>query len=244
MMVVTGMHRSGTSLLAMTINALGQPFGDESAMYGADQWNERGYFEQRAVVDLNSRLITGFGRTDGGWKSLASQVVYLGPGRDSAITRRAAKFQAEMSMLGVKNRQIFVKDPRFCLTLDAWTALGEVEGVIVAVRHPTEVANSLLKRQRVPLRVGYRFWSRHITRLLASAPTDALYIDYAKLAGAEALDEVQRLANYVGVEESREQLATRIDGIFDAQLRHHENAVTELTGDVADLWEQLRTRTR
>ena len=85
------------------------------------------------------------------------------------------------------------------------------------------------------------FGAAHITRLLASAPTDALYIDYAKLAGAEALDEVQRLANYVGVEESREQLATRIDGIFDAQLRHHENAVTELTGDVADLWEQLRT---
>ena len=90
MMVVTGMHRSGTSLLAMTINALGQPFGDESAMYGADQWNERGYFEQRAVVDLNSRLITGFGRTDGGWKSLASQVGVprTWPGQCNNSTRR------------------------------------------------------------------------------------------------------------------------------------------------------------
>lgn len=63
MIVVTGMHRSGTSLVAMTLEALGVSFGNHEEFYGSDRWNERGYFERRDVIDLNSRLLTGFPRT-------------------------------------------------------------------------------------------------------------------------------------------------------------------------------------
>ena len=63
MIVITGMHRSGTSLVSMVLDSFGLDFGEHSEFYAADQWNQEGYFERRDVVDINSRLITGFNRT-------------------------------------------------------------------------------------------------------------------------------------------------------------------------------------
>ena len=57
MIVVTGMHRSGTSLAALVLQALGADFGPDDALYGADDHNADGYLERLEAVDLNLSLI-------------------------------------------------------------------------------------------------------------------------------------------------------------------------------------------
>src|SRR5687767_703242 len=53
------MHRSGTSMIANLLYALGADFGDESQLLEADQWNPRGYFELREVFILNDSVLLG-----------------------------------------------------------------------------------------------------------------------------------------------------------------------------------------
>ena len=47
--VVLGMHRSGTSVLCKAIESLGVDFGDR--LLGGDQWNAKGCFK-KVVSDI------------------------------------------------------------------------------------------------------------------------------------------------------------------------------------------------
>ena len=53
--VVTGMHRSGTSLIASFLQALGVNLGDE--LIEADANNPHGYFEAKEVVRLHQQML-------------------------------------------------------------------------------------------------------------------------------------------------------------------------------------------
>ncbi|MDH3465969.1 MAG: hypothetical protein OES26_08670, partial [Gammaproteobacteria bacterium] len=63
MIVTTGMHRSGTSLVCQLMSALGVDFGESGQLYAQDHWNEQGYYEALPVIDINSQIITGWPRT-------------------------------------------------------------------------------------------------------------------------------------------------------------------------------------
>ena len=75
MTVITGMHRSRTSMAGNLLMSFGIPLGDSSTFYRKDEWNAKGYFEQNDVVDINSQLITGFIRSHGKLKALLSQKI-------------------------------------------------------------------------------------------------------------------------------------------------------------------------
>ncbi len=55
MLLILGMHRSGTSLCARTANLLGARLGDDPLMSRPD--NPRGYFEDRTVVGMRKSSI-------------------------------------------------------------------------------------------------------------------------------------------------------------------------------------------
>ena len=75
--LVTGMHRGGTSLLANLLFELGVPMGDPEGFYAANQWNPRGYFEQADMLDYNNRVVTGQPFFPGGFRRQMGQVRYL-----------------------------------------------------------------------------------------------------------------------------------------------------------------------
>ena len=53
--IVLGMHRSGTSALAGTLQRLGLDLGD--GLMPANAENERGFFEHLEIVDIHDRLL-------------------------------------------------------------------------------------------------------------------------------------------------------------------------------------------
>ena len=61
---VLGPHRSGTSLCASGLEALGAELRIASNFSNAE--NPKGFFEQREVVEFNERLLEGLG---GSWDS-------------------------------------------------------------------------------------------------------------------------------------------------------------------------------
>ena len=82
MQIITGMHRSGTSLVAKIFYEVGADLGPKETLYPGDRWNPDGYYEQPAIHSINMALIHGpF------WKF--SYFFLAEPSRHSASRRKA-----------------------------------------------------------------------------------------------------------------------------------------------------------
>ncbi len=157
MILVAGMHRSGSSILAKLLLEAGADFGNPETFYPADQWNPDGYFEHLDILDVNLKLVNGpFGKLS---------YAFL-PG-EKTIRQRAKSISPKVKAAIRTHGKNTVKENRFCLTLPAWIDHGlEVEKALVCIRHPANVVRSLWKRNKLPAWFGYRIWLLHNERLL------------------------------------------------------------------------------
>src|SRR5262249_25264262 len=160
--VVTGMHRSGTSLVASIVSALSMNMGPE--LLPADSNNARGYFEDVEFLELQRTILSECcdgndgGHPDWGWTENNT----LDPNRVRAFRPRAADLVARRSQTpGVWGW----KDPRSSLLLDFWDALLDGARYILVYRYPWDVADSM---QRLGADVflrhpeyGYRIWEHY-----------------------------------------------------------------------------------
>lgn len=241
MTVITGVHRSGTSAVSMMLEDLGLDFGEHAAFYGADQWNELGYFERTDVIDLNSRLLTGFRRTRGRISPVLSQIGYGLLPSPRAVKRRAASLESEVSELARKLDGLAVKDPRFCLTLPAWQPY--VASLVVCLRHPAAVAQSLRRRQHIPRSVAFRFWDHHASALLEAPVDTALFIDFDALGGGGAEYELARAIEFLGLGVGIDEALRVFRQRFAPSLRHFgPDQVGILPHRTRVLWEALQAR--
>jgi hypothetical protein len=65
-LILTGMHRSGTSLMASLVQAMGIHVGDR--LLAGDSFNAPGYFEDEDFLEFQRRvLIDCCDSSDGGW---------------------------------------------------------------------------------------------------------------------------------------------------------------------------------
>lgn len=243
MIVVTGMHRSGTSAVSMILEALGVDFGNHDAFYAADQWNEHGYFERCDVIDLNSRLLTGFPRTQGQPEAILSQVRYLLDPSPAAVERRAGRLASEVRHLAATLNDLAVKDPRFCLTMPVWRE--SVTHTVVCLRHPGSVARSLKRRQRIPAHIAFHSWNRHAEGLLAHLGQSTTYVDFDALGSKGASQELESLTSRLGLEVASPEASSRLQTRFASGLRHFNgDSDDDLPVRTRRLWTQLQDRRR
>jgi hypothetical protein len=201
--VVTGMHRSGTSLVCQLLGSVGVSFGDESDRFASDRWNPQGYFERRAVMDVNSRIVTGFPRTGSRFAAVMSKLVYASMPAAESIAARAEALRPQVASLASRYAACAIKDPRFCLTLRYWEAARPIERVVVCLRRPDVVVASLRRRDRLPRALGFRFWAYHAHALLSQlVPDRTVFVDVDRLAGGDAA-EFERAMRFLGIETRR-----------------------------------------
>jgi len=237
MIVVTGMHRSGTSLAALILQELGLDFGPDDAMYAADDWNANGYLERLDVVDINSRAITGFNRTTGKGTQMASQISYLRMVSPHKITSRLDVMTDELQQLSAVMGGRGVKDPRFCLTLPGWKHHVEVDGLVVALRHPAAAVASLKKRNKLPEPIGHRFWRWHMRAILPLLDEQTLVLRQDELTGAESDDAISVAAAWLrqrGIESAGDA-----SGIVDQSLVHHQPSDEGVPTESLRIWNEL-----
>lgn len=126
--VVLGMHRSGTSMLSSMLETLGVNMGEDLL---PNHW------EDRAFIDLNDRILKAAG---GNWYN---------PPPLEAIKATPINLRAEASAL-VKSRSIRPlwgwKDPRTCLTLPVYIPYLESPKYIVMWRGKNSIVRSLTNR--------------------------------------------------------------------------------------------------
>lgn len=236
MHVITGMHRSGTSFLAQVFHELGADFGPPELLFPADSWNQKGYFENMEVVDINNRLILGDGARIDYWTQAPERGVarafnsvksgkwkyFLFPSVTS-ISKRAEKYNSQIRRLHDTYQGQYVKDPRFCLTLPSWTARGPVDRLIFSYRNPGSVAASIRKRERLPMAFGFRYWLYHIRSFVRSVPVgkEVFLVDFNSFFDPQTQSlAFSRIADYVGWPEDKNPLL-RLSRTLDPKLRSH-----------------------
>ncbi|WP_047289491.1 sulfotransferase family protein [Pseudomonas protegens] len=155
--IVLGMHRSGTSAIAASLEQLGLVMG--SSLFKGDEWNPKGYFEERQIVEFNDKLLALYDRR---WDSPLPPIFERGPEWERCIDEAIALVQG---LFGSTSAWGF-KDPRTCLLAPFW---GQVFSqmrihpkLMMVVRDPTEVAHSLARRDGICADRTAWLWMSHL----------------------------------------------------------------------------------
>lgn len=158
-LLLTGMHRSGTSLLAQVALRAGIDMG--ARLMEGSKGNRRGHFEDLEFVHFHERFLESRG------------VGSLAPPADwSPRPTTAEEAEARELVARRASRPLWgFKDPRTSLFLPFWEPLLPDPRFVLLYRHPVEVAMSLLRRGQdlqVHLDPGsaLRAWTVYNSRLL------------------------------------------------------------------------------
>ncbi|MDE1962994.1 MAG: hypothetical protein KGI42_03680 [Xanthomonadaceae bacterium] len=224
--IVLGMHRSGTSAATRVVNLLGAQLGDRIIPPAAD--NESGFWEHAAIVRIDDALLTALERE---WHDLR-------PLPQGWMRGDAAK-AARTALVETLSEQFHgdalwaVKDPRMCLLLPLWLdVLRQLEvepSILLVVRHPEEVAQSLQTRDGLPLAQSLWLWMRytveaeHCTRGLPRAVVTytSLLDDWrsamTRAAGAMRIDWPNPV----------DAAGDQVDAFLNVSRRHHKRGATD-----------------
>jgi len=177
--VVLGMHRSGTSMLAGMLARMGVDFGDD-LLPPIEGVNDKGFWEHRRLVELNEWFLSRLGRS---WYSPEPLPAGWQCGKDAQLyTKQALSFIK--SAFG--NSEVFgLKDPRLCLFLPLWqqifNQLGVAPQYLVISRSPLEIAMSLYRRDRIPPMLGLYLDRKYRSAISASGIAFSASLEYSVL---------------------------------------------------------------
>jgi hypothetical protein len=216
--VVLGMHRSGTSLLMHLAHRLGVAIDEDLVPPARD--NPRGFFEARAIVDAHDRILAAFGRS---WRSaFEADPLPSAWWRAPAIAaERAALVEHVRRATADPGRLWGFKDPRTVRLLPLWReildGLALAPRFVVAVRRPDAVIASLVRRSALSPALAAQLWLEHNRAALTlTRREDRLLVDYDCLLASPGR-EIGRLASFLGLP-ARDDVAA----VVEPELNHTE----------------------
>jgi hypothetical protein len=217
LLVVLGMHRSGTSATTRAMAALGADLGDR-LMPAAGGNNDKGFFEDYDIVKLNVELMTAAGMD---WHSLGELDVSRIP------PERLEAFQTEaLATLRAKCQgKIFaLKDPRLARLITLWKPVFDRVGVpvkyVLSVRNPLSVARSLAKRDGMVEEKAVQLWLEHVVpSLVETRDCPRVIVEYDALLD-QPVAELERIAARLSLPVEAQRLEEYSEGFLEEGLRH------------------------
>ena len=218
--LVLGMHRSGTSAVTRVLNLRGAELGRD--LLPPKQDNERGFWENRAILEQHETLLAGLGLR---WLDLVD--LPEGWQRSAPARRFVAELPAVLKQQFDGSRLVTVKDPRLSLLAPLWIEALAATGVrptfVITIRHPHEVAASLERRDGLTRAQSQLLWLQHLVDAeRATRGQPRVFVHYERLL-ADWRTELQRIGAQLAID------WPTAPAVFDAAvtqflapaLRHH-----------------------
>ncbi|MEO0772703.1 MAG: sulfotransferase, partial [Pseudomonadota bacterium] len=198
--VVLGMHRSGTSVGMSVLSSLGVDCGED--LIPAGRSNLAGFWEHAEIVAVQEKLLAAMDRI---WHGVHGTYPLSDGWRDTA----AAK-EAQGALTDILRREIAAhpskvwgfKDPRtmrlWPLWLDVFEAVGAEPIPVVMVRHPDAVVRSLAKHNGLSPSRARLVWLQHNVEAMRHVGDRVrAVVEYDRLVNDPA-GEVDRIADALG----------------------------------------------
>ena len=233
--IMAGMHRSGTSLTASLLQSAGIYIGDR--LMGINTGNDKGHFEDLDFVDFHQSVLHSQGISVAGWtkhNSLQVQQQYMVTAQNLILSRK------DHSIWGWK-------DPRTTLFLDFWLQLIPNARYIFVYRSPWEVVDSLFRRGDVIFRTNPNFavqqWCNYNQAVLN------FYQQHQERSFLIGIDSVIQnsndFINLVGQKfslELRSPESLYEPGLFNANsnIHYRQALITKFFPEAIDLYAQLQ----
>lgn len=162
MLLVAGMHRSGTSALARVLSLCGGEL-PRTLFPAAEGDNDLGYWESTPLIEHHEHLFRMLGTT------------MLDPDPiDSRWFDTGQAMEARHDLMSIVRREwpgeglMVVKEPRICRLMPLWRDVVEELGAeaawVLPVREPGEVAASLVRRGGIDAARAERSWLSHVVQ--------------------------------------------------------------------------------
>ena len=218
LIVVLGMHRSGTSTITRGLQVLGVKLGDR-LIPPVKGDNDKGYWED---IDLTSLNIEMLNVIDSDWQNLAA----IEPKDVDTLHKEGFFLRAnELLQKKVASMSVFgFKDPRTAKLMPFWKGVFDHcqfdVSYVIAIRHPHSVAKSLERRGGMETTQSHLLWLGHLINSLAgSAGYKRVLVDYDCLMHSPD-HELNRMAKHLDLEIDPSELQSYMTEFIDPGLRH------------------------
>lgn len=199
LVIIAGMHRSGTSLVCRLLNLCGMALGDPDDLMPPAPDNPEGFWENRRFLELNDAVLRANGEA---WDwAKATGPALTGPALEQLrpAAERLAQGFAEGPFRGWK-------DPRNSLTLRFWRSVVPEAHVVLVVRHPQEVARSLERRNHLSSTLALNLWFVYNARVIEAIEPPRLVVTHFDSYFDAPEVELARVLGQLNVQASRERL--------------------------------------
>jgi hypothetical protein len=220
--VVLGMHRSGTSLCAHVLSCLGVDMADDRLV---NLGNAKGHWERLELMALHDRILDRCNRT----YSSPLHDLTLPPGwwadpEVQAIKREIIAFLRQR----IGAMPFGFKDPRTARLMPMWYQifgeLGLAPKFVLCLRNPAQVARSLCDRDRLEPRLGEYRWFVYLTDIFRFIGQHGFCLIEYEHWFTEPERNLAKLQEFLSLDwaGSETDLRLSILEIVDQELRHDD----------------------
>lgn len=225
LILVLGMHRSGTSALTGALQKLGASLG--APMIEPAEDNPKGFFEHAWAVETTETLLAALGSC---WDDPGPMPE---PAAVDAQTRRYAYDQVKRLVSpagGWVGPLGAIKDPRLCRQLAFWKpALTDCiprVSALLAIRNPADVIASLMRRDNIRADHAGLIWLRHYLdaeRETREFPRGIVLYEELLNNWRHELGQAGESLGITGWSGPSDEATKAVDGFLDSSLRNHNN---------------------
>ncbi|HXC91354.1 MAG TPA: hypothetical protein VNV18_14420 [Stellaceae bacterium] len=246
--MVLGMHRSGTSLCSHVLSMLGVDMADNVAGPGnlaPTPDNPRGHWERWEIVELHDRILALFNRSYYGiCHDFPLPVAWWADPRVAHIRREIVAF-----VEGRIGRAPFgFKDPRTMRLMPMWRQIVDElrlePKLVVCLRNPAQVARSLQARDGLHPEIGEHRWFVYMMDFFRFAGAqDVCVLEYERWFD-DPRRNADKLASFLGLDwpQAQSELDLAISDIVDPGLRHDDVSRSRALHPLVASFYKLATR--
>ena len=227
--LVLGMHRSGTSLCSHILSALGVDMADKIPGPGnpaPTPDNPRGHWERWEIVEFHDRILRLFNRDYFGlFHDFALPVAWWADPQVAQIRREITAFLEQRMGQGYFG----FKDPRTVRLLPVWhqifTELKLAPKIVLCLRNPAQIGRSLNARDRLDPEIGEYRWLVHMIDFFRyTSNYDFCAIEYEEWFSRPSVN-AEKLQQFLDLpwQQSEADLALVLSGIIVPAARHDDS---------------------
>jgi len=236
-LIITGMHRSGTSFLARALNLSGTYLGELESLTSHD-WkfskdNVRGHWESKEFLKLTNKTLS---INDGSWDNPPKKTTL-----NISLKKKIPKTVKELMVH--ESFAAGFKDPRIIPCLDSWWKVLPRNSIIIGIyRNPLKVAESIKIRDGFEYEKSIELWKFYNEKLLNYLEEHdgfLLNFDWPK---KRLMSELKLIIKKIGLNENSD-----LDDWFSKKIQKANKpsqADFLLTSDITNLYSRLNKRSK